>query len=979
MTYPHAATHFDWPDATTLHDRDTITVDRISATDKVPPHRFLIRRGDTVSVSLANQQSDTGVVVGISQARNEVCVRFDEGTAGTWFTKGAIYPAKERVSAAVLPEAPIAEGLVLPSPTTHDPALEHRVPAPITVKQLAAAILSRLGEQPGRGMTPQELAQELGRTACVPDAPDASQLEQAVDELRCTGKIHVTQVRGRSPILSVLTWPTTPQQWSHWSCPDSLAGAEVVHLMNTHQVTIAELATRMQITQKRIREVREGAGLQGNHTVRDWVEAIISPGIEGACYTLEDHADFRRRAVAGELTVTQWQAEFERMLASRRQFIVELVSTRSALELKSLAQKVGEFCHNRHTKHENARAVYRQLLQMFVIADGLRYDPLRETAEQAITREVREMTQEALDAYYTKLGVQRAAHHKALSEPETLQEFHEFVRYRGVAALTDAQLATYDQLRADLTREKRRSEKQPETVEALSTNAVHAQLQIREGHHAKRNCPLWTVSLTDRVDRTAFLKLKTKAQQLGGWYSSFIKSQAGFQFLSRASAEKFVALLTADQSRTEELADKRQRGHLTAAERLTQLAMELHGQAEETIEQSKHALQNTARRADMQAGIRGRAYADQALARTITRVAAALQTGQVKYLDGIRHKTHLELLARLARQAQALHQRQAASDDRAECSRPVDLTDVRHVIYPYPSIWKSRLQEAIQWSSQARGAKLACQRMAKRLRDEAGDFVHFKRDEDVAELADFLPRVKSAGFDTQWMEREVADYKRLHAADIFTLPELRCALRELVPLLGEVATDSPAERAERDLIGRDLPGFFPTPPAIVERMLPAAALERHHRILEPSVGKGDIADAIRRQFPDAQLTVIELNHTLADVLSAKGYEPVFEDFLQFRRGEKFDRILMNPPFERGLDIDHVLHAYRQLARDGRLVAIMSEGTFSRSDQRAEYFRTWLNQVGGTSEALPDDAFAGRDAFRQTSVRTRMVVIHKSPV
>jgi hypothetical protein len=269
--------------------------------------------------------------------------------------------------------------------------------------------------------------------------------------------------------------------------------------------------------------------------------------------------------------------------------------------------------------------------------------------------------------------------------------------------------------------------------------------------------------------------------------------------------------------------------------------------------------------------------------------------------------------------------------------------------------------------------------MAKRLRDESGDFVRFKADDDVAELADFLPRVKSAGFDAQWMEREVADYKRLRAANIFTFPELRCALRELVPLLGEVAIDSPAEVAERELVGQDLPGFFPTPPAIVERMLAAAALERHHRILEPSVGKGDIADAIRRELPGAQLTVVELNLALADVLSAKGFEPIFEDFLQFRRGEKFDRILMNPPFERGVDIDHVLHAYRQLARDGRLIAIMSEGTFSRSDQRAEYFRTWLNQVGGTSEALPDDAFAGRDAFRQTSVRTRMVVIHKSPV
>jgi hypothetical protein len=46
----------------------------------------------------------------------------------------------------------------------------------------------------------------------------------------------------------------------------------------------------------------------------------------------------------------------------------------------------------------------------------------------------------------------------------------------------------------------------------------------------------------------------------------------------------------------------------------------------------------------MQAGIRGRAYADQALSRTLHSLAEALSRGEAKYLDGIRHKTQLETL-----------------------------------------------------------------------------------------------------------------------------------------------------------------------------------------------------------------------------------------------------------------------------------------------------------------------------------------------
>jgi hypothetical protein len=50
---------------------------------------------------------------------------------------------------------------------------------------------------------------------------------------------------------------------------------------------------------------------------------------------------------------------------------------------------------------------------------------------------------------------------------------------------------------------------------------------------------------------------------------------------------------------------------------------------------------------------------------------------------------------------------------------------------------------------------------------------------------------------------------------------------------------------------------------------------------------------------------------------------------------------MNPPFEKGQDIEHVRHAYDQLKPGGRVVAIMSEGPFFRSDKKATEFRDWL--------------------------------------
>ena len=97
------------------------------------------------------------------------------------------------------------------------------------------------------------------------------------------------------------------------------------------------------------------------------------------------------------------------------------------------------------------------------------------------------------------------------------------------------------------------------------------------------------------------------------------------------------------------------------------------------------------------------------------------------------------------------------------------------------------------------------------------------------------------------------------------------------------------------------------------------------------------------------------------------------DFLEYNGGEHYDRILMNPPFERLQDVDHVQHAYNEaLEEGGRLVAIMSPGGFFHQSNKAKEFREWFDSVGGEVEDLPPNSFKESG----TGVNSVVVVIDK---
>lgn len=245
------------------------------------------------------------------------------------------------------------------------------------------------------------------------------------------------------------------------------------------------------------------------------------------------------------------------------------------------------------------------------------------------------------------------------------------------------------------------------------------------------------------------------------------------------------------------------------------------------------------------------------------------------------------------------------------------------------------------------------------------------------ELVQALGRRSGSKITVPWaLESAHEKRKRLESMGILTGSEYRSALREFVALREAPAELDKIKQMERAMIGRRNDGldFFPTSAAVTEEAIDAADIQGGMDVLEPSAGMGHMADAIREQT-GVEPEVVELSGERRELLEAKGYNLVGSDFMEVS-GKQYDRIVMNPPFSKGRDIQHVQHAYSLLKPGGRLVAIMSEGAFFQSNKAAENFRAWLDGLGATSERLPEGSFMDPALPVNTGVNARMVVIDK---
>lgn len=164
-------------------------------------------------------------------------------------------------------------------------------------------------------------------------------------------------------------------------------------------------------------------------------------------------------------------------------------------------------------------------------------------------------------------------------------------------------------------------------------------------------------------------------------------------------------------------------------------------------------------------------------------------------------------------------------------------------------------------------------------------------------------------------------------------------------------------------------GCFSTPMKLGMHIAELAEIKTGQSVLEPSMGEGHLAEAIRHVQPLAAITGYELLPENIKKLAGR-FDVREADFLNVEPVPRFDRVVMNPPFAKQADIRHVQHALTFLKRFGVLVSIMSASVTFRDNKLTTEFRSLIDERGGS--IVPNDPGAFKDSG--TMVNTVTVVI-----
>ena len=720
---------------------------------------------------------------------------------------------------------------------------------------------------------------------------------------------------------------------------------------------------------------KQAAGLSPVGTKKDLQERVAAVKAEPGTYSAEAHKEFYGRLMDGNATADEIRANWKRFNDNKDAILADLSKLTKAELLKRLG-RMGAYQYKNDTKDRVAKAVLSSIEDDFILTDGFTYQPFADGGKEgAISRLVENYADADIAKFKERVATARAEHKarmqgyaKALTNPETLDEFDIFVRVKSEKDLTPEQLAMYDELRAEAGREVRKREDENKAVVGQVQGAAETPMEIVERPHTKRGHNVFIVTMGGRVDGGTFKELAQKARRMGGNWSRAWKptdSPAGFVFDKREQAENFMALRQGGVSRVEEAKAQAEESKGGAVEKLREMADRMEETANEEMNRDRKV--NTAKRA------REAGYADDKaretirMARTMRNLADAIADGRATHLDGLRNRTQIEALDELLRQAKADRSNETGENYESYKNRPANLDDAAAARYPVPRIRRDNIPSLTR-ELREKGAPGAAIRLNAIYGKTTGDGMV-----DIPEALAKTIIAKHTHGAGWYLEASFDNLNRLRRMGIEDLPTLRAALREYIQYREAKPQGDKAKELERRLAGAKIPGFFPTPKAVRDEMLDRADIQPGMKVLEPSAGKADLADAAKAA--GGQVDVLEINTTLQDLLKAKGYELVGYDFMEYD-GSGYDRVLMNPPFEDGQDIDHVRRAYGMLKPGGKLVAIMSEGPFFRNDKKAVEFRDWLASVGGESEKLPEGSFQDATQVRTTGTATRIVEIGK---
>jgi SAM-dependent methyltransferase len=220
---------------------------------------------------------------------------------------------------------------------------------------------------------------------------------------------------------------------------------------------------------------------------------------------------------------------------------------------------------------------------------------------------------------------------------------------------------------------------------------------------------------------------------------------------------------------------------------------------------------------------------------------------------------------------------------------------------------------------------------------------------------DLLKKAAKRGDDPEFLGVTVRGFKNGNAHLIFD-PAAQLAINKaLAEFYGDsLADDAGADNATRQpstAVSADL-AYYPSPVAVVDRVVNHVALRHGYAVLEPSCGDGQMMDGLERESAkrhlDLRVTGVEYHAGRADEARAKGHHVQTANFLQIAPQAIFDAVVMNPPFAGRHYLKHIAHALKFLKPGGHLVAVLPASAWYDHGELPE---------GGHWEDLPPGSFA----------------------
>lgn len=598
------------------------------------------------------------------------------------------------------------------------------------------------------------------------------------------------------------------------------------------------------------------------------------------------------------------------------------------------------------TKEKIADDTYDAMLERLVYLikesysiEGIGTGNFEESKIKAQKKIINEATDEQIAELFNKRKERIEETKRQIKNPITLNDYRTAEAYR---KLTPEEIDRYEDLQAINRKEQADREKLPDIGRIGTDN-----LEIVPDKDTRDNSEIWVVKLKERVSAERFKEISSNFKKLGGYWSRY---KGGFLFKNDPTA-----ILQGDEEITPREKD---------TSTLRETAERQIEKAEEDLNRDR--LANTARRARMANSAEADALRRLSIAKTMLNIADGIDGGDLIMLKDLSARTQVEELESALSMAKNKAIRANNEPYEKSKDRQPTIEDIRHAEMPIVYLGLNDALKIIDNNPRLKniGKLKARVKIAQKNNDNYLDIrgIHEQ----------IYPKIE----DSYTKERTKSDIDRLNRLarlGINNEIDLRAALREYLSVREGGQQNTKADKIkklERELIGTKIPGYFPTPKDVVSDMLNDASIEDGMTVLEPSAGKGNIADMIKDS--GHKVETIEYNNTLRNILEEKGHDVVGNDFLKHQK--KYDRIIMNPPFENGQDIDHVLHAYDLLNDGGRVVALMSGSTFSRSDKKAKEFQDWVESIGGTYEMLPEGSF--KTSERPTGVSVIKVVIDK---